>query len=157
MDQQMRQFLEERYSASRWMGRGTAGVIRNFNFTGLEIPGWTLVRAQRNQGPTPPSVLSIWRHGDAADEVISVRIVECQDPPDAQDHMIEELGNFQSPTIQRLTGPDAVGDVAFGLEDTMILFARASVVVVILNAGRRAVAVTAIARGVDTLIRSRLE
>jgi hypothetical protein len=156
MDQQMRQFLEERSAASQWMGGGAAGAIRNFNFTGSEISGWTLVRAQRSEGTTPPSVLSVWRHGDATDEVISLRIVECTNAAAAREQLLEELGNFQSPVIQRLSGPNAVGDVAFGLGDTMILFVRANMVVVILNAGRKVVAVTVIARGIDALLRDRL-
>jgi hypothetical protein len=85
-----------------------------------------------------------------------VRVTECADAAAAQDQVLEELGNFQSPKIERRAGADAVGDVAFGLGQTMALFARGNLVAVILNAGPKAVSVAALARDLDTRIREQL-
>jgi hypothetical protein len=161
MDEQKREFLAQHYAAAQWLGRqSTGGSIRDFRLTGSEIPGWTLIRAQRKEGATSPDVHSMWhsmwRHGDAADEVVSVRVTECADAAAAQDQVLEELGNFQSPKIERRAGADAVGDVAFGLGQTMALFARGNLVAVILNAGPKAVSVAALARDLDTRIREQL-
>lgn len=157
MDEQKREFLEQRYAAPEWRGQSTRGVLTNFRLTGSEIADWTLVKAQRDEAAEPQSIRSLWRRGDAADELLSVRVVECASAAAAHDQVIEELGNFESAAIERRTGANAVGDVAFGLGTTMVLFARANMVVAISNAGPKVVSVVAIAREIDSLIRQRLE
>jgi len=157
MDERQREFLVQHYSAFEWLqaqsAQGTVtGVIPN----GSEIPGWTLVRTQRKEETKPPSVHSMWRRDEAGEELISVRITESANVAAAREHLLEELGNFESPVIRRRTGPDAVGDVSFGLGDTMILFALANLVVVILNAGPKVVSVTSIAKALETSIRQQL-
>ena len=157
MDEQSRQYLVQHYSAADWLeSRGAAGAVRDLTLAGSEVPGWTLLRSKRNATATPPFLQSLWQHGDDPDQLISVRIVECGSVAAAREQLLEELGGFQSPVITRSTGPDAVGDVAFGLGDTMSVFALANLVVVVLNAGRRAVSVLAVARAFDTLIRRRI-
>jgi hypothetical protein len=58
--------------------------------------------------------------------------------------------------IERKTEKNTPGDVAFGLANTMITFARANLVVVIRNAGPKIVPVGTIARELDTQIQRRL-
>jgi hypothetical protein len=158
MDQQQRDFIAERYAASQWLGGpGSPGQLTDVTLTGAEAPGWTLVRSKRNEGAGPPSLVSMWRRPDADDEVVSVRIVECPSPDAAREQLLEELGAMQSPVIERQAGRDAPGDVAFGLGETMVAFARANLVLVISNAGRKAVSVTAVARDLDRAMRDRLE
>jgi len=151
MDERKREFLERHYSADQWRGRkATPGVVRNLSLASFKLAGWTMLRAQRNEGP-PPFLHSMWRRGDG-DEIISIRTIECADAAAAHEQLLAELGNFQSPAVERRTGPEALGDVAFGLGETTAISARANVVVVILNAGRRPVSVTAVARELDALI-----
>ena len=157
MDERMREFLVQLYSAAEWLGRQTSPVAaRNVNLTGSEVPGWILVSIRRNDGSQPPFLISLWRHGDTANELASIRIIECANAAAAQEQLLEELGNFESPAIARRTGSDLVGDIAFGLGDTMVVFARRNLVVVILNAGRTAVSVTEIARSLDAAIQQKL-
>ena len=157
MDERQREFLVKHYSASEWLQAQSApGTVTGMIPGGSEIPGWTLVRAQRKEDTKPPSIHSMWRRDDSAEELIAVRITDCANAAAAREHLLEELGNFESPIIQRRTGPDAAGDVSFGLGDTMILFALANLVVVILNAGPKVVSVTPIAKALETLIRRQL-
>ncbi len=157
MDEQKRKFLEQRFAVSEWRGQSSRGMLRNISLNGSEIPAWVLVKVQRDDVATPPVIRSFWRHGDAGDEILSVRIVECASAAAAHDQLIEELGSFESPAIERRTGANAVGDVAFGLGDTMILFARANIVVTITNAGPRVVPVVAVAQEIDSGIEQRLQ
>jgi hypothetical protein len=157
MNEQQQRYLEEHYAAAEWLDRHlTAGIIENVQLTGSEIPGWTLERARRDEHAAPPFSHSLWRNTDDADEIISVRITECADASTAQHQLLEELGNFQSPVIERHDGTDAVGDVSFGLGQTMALFARANIVVTVLNAGPRPASVVPVARAVDTFIQQRM-
>jgi len=157
MDERQREFLVQHYSASEWLqARSTPGTVTSISLIGSEIPGWTLVRAQRKEETKPAFIHSMWRRDEGGEELISVRITECADAAAAREHLLEELGSFESPVIQRRTGPDAVGDVSFGLGDTMILFALANLVVVILNAGPKVVSVTPIAKALETSIRQSL-
>ncbi len=153
MDEQKQQYLEEHYAAPEWLDQHrTEGTVENVQLTGSEIPGWKLERAKRDEHTAPPFFHSVWRNVGDPDEIISVRITECADASAAQHQLLEELGNFQSPAIQRHDGADAVGDVSFGLGETMALFARANVVVTVLNAGPRLASVAAAARDVDRFI-----
>jgi hypothetical protein len=157
MDEQQQRYLEEHYASSEWLDRHrTAGAVENVQLTGSEIPGWTLERARRDEHAAPAFSQSMWRNADHADEIISVRITECADASTAQHQLLEELGNFQSPAIERHDGADAVGDVSFGVGETMALFARANAVVTVLNAGPRPASVVPAARAVDTFIQRKI-
>jgi hypothetical protein len=150
------QYLEEHYAASEWLRRpGTEGTVEDVQLTGSEIPGWTLKRARWHEHATPPFFHSVWTNADDADEAITIRIVECADASAAKHQLLVELGTFHSPAIERHDGADVVGDVSFGLGETMALFARANVVVTVLNAGKP-VSVVAAARDVDTFIQQKI-
>ena len=157
MDERQREFLVKHYSAYDWLQAQSAqGTITGFIPNGSEIPGWKLVRVHRSDDTKPPFIHSMWRRDDAGEELIGVRITEWRNAAAAREFLLEELGNFESPVIQRRTGPDAVGDVSFGLGDTMVLFALANLVVVILNAGPRVVSVTPIAKALEIFIQQQL-
>ena len=59
------------------------------------------------------------------------------------------FSNIQSDAIERREG---LGDIALTLDDTMALFARDNVAVLIRNAGRKAVRVIPVGRTIDELL-----
>jgi hypothetical protein len=157
MDAQQRRYLERRYRARDWHGRGGRArpVIKDFNIDGSEIRRWSLQRAQR--GAKPPVIRSIWLHGETMNELLAVDVFECASVKAAHDQLVEALANMESDAIERRTEKNALGDIAFGLNDTMILFARANMVVLVRNAGPTIVPVSAAARELDQLLVRRLQ
>jgi hypothetical protein len=154
MDATHKRFLEKRYGASEWYGHGGRGrrVLKGLHFEGSEIPGWTLHRVRRDVDAKPPTIHSIWRHGESMSELLAVDVFECASVKAARDQLIEGLGNIESQAVERRAKENAVGDVAFGLGDTMMLFARVNVVVLIRNAGPTVVPVGRAARELDALL-----
>jgi hypothetical protein len=153
MDSELRNSLVVRYAASEWLDAPRKpGNVRSVNVAGSLPQGWVLIRSQRNDSSQPPFVISIWRRAKEEDVILSVRVIECTDTAAAREQLLEELGNFESPVIKRRTGADAVGDIAFGLAESMILFARENVVVAILNGGPRVVSVFEVAVFLDGVI-----
>ncbi len=158
MDEQKQQYLEEHYAASEWLDQHLPeGTVEDVQLTGSEIPGWTLKRVPKwDDHAVPPFLHSMWGNAGVPDEIITVRITKCADASAAQHQLLRELGTFHSPAIERHEGADAVGDVSFGLGETMALFARANVVVTVLNAGPQPASVVAVARDVDTFIQRKI-
>jgi hypothetical protein len=154
MHSEHKEFLEKRHSANEWLGRGTRSrrVIKDFDFDGSEIHGWTLERVRRDERAKPPVIRSIWRHGESTSELLSVDVFICVSVKAAHDQLIEALGNFESDAIERQTEKNTPGEIAFALGDTMLLFARVNLVVLIRNAGFKVVSVRAAARGLDSVI-----
>jgi len=151
-----KRFLEDHFGARSWYGRSKHGrrAIRDFDFEGREIRGWTLHHAKRQTDP--PGVRSLWRHDDSLDELLGVDVFECGSVKAAHDQLLEALGNIQSGAVERRTDKSAPGDVGFGLANTMVLFALANMVVWIRNAGRKLVPVGTVARDLDALLVKRL-
>jgi hypothetical protein len=151
MDAGHRQYLEQRYAASEWRGRGAAGrrMITDFDFSGSELSGWTLLRARREERAMPPALRTLWHRGDPAVELLSIDIWECVSIFAAHDQLLEVLANVQSNAVERYEG---LGDVAFRLGNTMVLFTRVNVVALIRNAGPTTVNVDPIARAIDELL-----
>ena len=146
-----RRYLEQRYATKEWYGRGPTGgrSITDFTFGGSELRGWTLIRAAREEETTPPAIRSFWHRGDAALELLSIDVWLCGSARAAHDQLLEVLANMQSDAIERR---DGLGDVAFALNDTMALLARANVAVLIRNAGPQMAPVRPVARAVDGLL-----
>jgi hypothetical protein len=159
MDAGQKRYLEERYSAKKWLGRSqyAKGTIKSFTFAGSEVRGWRIQRMERDERVKPPVTHSLWVRSEAAAEILSIDLWECPSIKTAHDQLLEVLANMQSGEIERRTGTDAPGDVAFGLEDTMMLFARVNLVVLIRNAGPHVVVVRPIAAGIDAVLVKRLE
>jgi hypothetical protein len=99
----------------------------------------------------------MWRHGEAMNELLAVDVFECASVKAAHDQLLEALANMESNAIERRTDKNAPGDIAFGLNGTMMLFARANVVVLLRNAGQTIIPVSAAARDLDQLLLRRLE
>jgi len=154
MHSEHKEFLGKQFGANEWYGRGARGrrVIKDFDFDGSEIHGWTLQRVRRDEHVKPPMIRSIWRHGESDKELLSVDVFVCASVKAAHDQLIEVLGNFESNAVERRTEKNALGEVAFALGDTMMLFSRGNLVVLIRNAGPKVVSVRAIARGLDALL-----
>jgi hypothetical protein len=75
----------------------------------------------------------------------------------AHDQVLEASDDMESGAIEQQTNKDTPGDVAFGLDDSVVLFARANSVVLIRNPGPRVVRVGNIARQLDRFFLRRLE
>jgi len=151
MDTGHRQYLEQRYAASEWHGRGLAvrRLITGFDFSGSELSGWTLLRADREGRAMPPAIRTLWHRGNPAAELLSIDVWECGSIPAAHDQLLDVLANVQSDAVERRAG---LGDIAFRLGNTMALFARVNVVALIRNGGPTTVDVDPIAHVVDDLL-----
>ncbi|HEU0292204.1 MAG TPA: hypothetical protein VFR47_05685 [Anaerolineales bacterium] len=162
MDDQQLDYLKQRYEYEMWRGSNTLDenlFIWRFFLSGKEFPGWLAHRIQPMQSPGwPPHIKSIWqRPEEATEELLSVDIYECESRIAAHEFLLQLLGQFMSPLVQRRKEID-IGDVAFaGPEDTQILFARADLVISIGNAGSDLVPVTEIARQFDEKLIGRPE
>ena len=154
-----RRFIEQRFAAKEWYGRGPRGrrMVREFGFEGSELVEWTLERVERDERAKPPVIHSMWRHEGAGNELLAVDAFECASVKAANDQLIEILGDIESAAVERRTGRNGIGDISFGLNDTMVLFARANMVLLVRNAGRSVVKVGAIARAFDKMLERRLE
>jgi len=154
IDSGQKKYLRDRYRAKAWYGRSQYAprTIDGFAFAGSEIRGWRMHRIVRDESAVQPVIHSLWLRGEAAAEVLSIDVWESTSVKAAHDQLIEVLGNMQSGEIERRTGADEPGDVAFGLNDTMILFARVNLVVLTRNAGPKVFPVDPIANGIDAAL-----
>jgi hypothetical protein len=162
MDDHHLDYLRKRHSYEMWRGRSTLEenlFIWRFFLSGNEFPGWRAQRIQTVESSGwPPYIKSIWQNpGGKPEELLSVDIYECESRIAAHEFLLQLLGQFMSPLMQRQEAAK-VGDVAFaGPEDTQILFARADLVVSIANAGSDLVQVSEIARQLDNQLVGRPE
>lgn len=159
MQAAQKEFLEERFGAKQWRGRSESGrrLLKGFRFEGSELKGWKLLRVKDSEEGKTMILRSMWRPGDDADELVAVDVFVSTTVKDAHETLLEALANVQSGAMERKTEKNAPGDVAFGLANTMIVFARANVVVLVRNAGRTVVPVGTIARDLDSQIQRKLE
>jgi hypothetical protein len=153
---EQREILRRQHRYNEWAGRSTVPAdrtMRQFAFTGDELPGYRLERAERRETPQqPPGVTGFWRRGDS-NAVIRIDIWECASINAAHEYLIEALGEFEA-TMARRTDA-AFGDVAFGT-DSVALFARGNLVVLIRKASPQTEPVTPIAQAIDALIVGRV-
>ena len=159
MQAEKKKFLEKRFGARAWRGHSKHGkrAIKGISVEQWEIPGWKLQRVQHDHQEKLITIRSLWGHGESTSELLAIDVFESPSVEAAHDQVLEALGNMESGAIEQQTGKDTPGDVAFGLNDTMILFARANLVVLIRNAGPSVVRVGNIARQLDRFILRRLE
>jgi len=159
MQAEQKRFLEKRYGAREWYGYTKHGrrVVKDFSLDKWEIPGWTPQRVERNELAKPPTIRSLWRRGESTTQLLAIDMFECASVKAAHDQLIEAFGNIESDAVERRTGKNSPGDVAFALDDTMVLFARANLVALIRNVGPKVVRVGKIARELDRLLLRRLE
>lgn len=154
MHAEQKRFLQERYEFRKWQAPRKSGrrVVTGLDLEALNIRGWTLERAKLEDQATVRTIHSLWRRAEAQDELLSIDLFECESSKGAHNQLLEVLGNVESGAVERRTGTNDPGEVAFGLEDTMALFARGNVVVMVRNAGPRIVPVTGVARQLDSLV-----
>lgn len=158
MQAEQKEFLDEHFATKEWYGRGSGRrTVKGFRIEDLEIKNWKLQRVKIEERARTTALRSLWAHGDSGEELLSVEVFEGASLKAAHDQLLEILADVQSPKVERQTGKTAPGDVAFGLANTMILFARANLAVWIRNAGPRVVPVGVVARELDAQILRRME
>src|SRR6184192_3056670 len=94
--------LKQRYSYEVWRDRNTLGenlLIWKYSFSGIEFPGWKLIRIQEIQTPGwPPAIQSVWQPTESGtDALMIVSIYETSSRNDAHEFLIQLLDEFQSP------------------------------------------------------------
>ena len=151
-----RDALKERHRFREWAGKSSLPADRNVQgllFAGEEMPGFRLERSDRRADAQPPRLTSLWRRA-ANQAVVRVDLFECASVADAHEYLIDALNEFESAAIVRRTDV-TIGDVAFGT-DSVVLFARANLVVLVGKASPQTEAVLPIAQTIDALILGRL-
>jgi hypothetical protein len=105
---------------------------------------------QRDATPmtSPPTVRTLFTNVSMPNAMVRVDLFECASRDEAHELLVRIVSDFESPLVEELKSP--VGDVAFAGRGTgLILFARANVVYLLRNVGRRAVSVEPIALALD--------
>jgi hypothetical protein len=154
MHTEQKEFLDEQFAVKEWYGRGGSGrrMVKGFRIEDLEIKNWKLQRVKIEERARTIALRYLWAHGDSREELLSIDLFECASVKAAHDQLLEMLADVQSPKVERQTGKNAPGDVAFGQANTMIMFARANLAVWIRNAGPKVVPVGTIARELEAQI-----
>jgi hypothetical protein len=156
MDAAAREALKQRHRYNDWAGKSTAprdrGALK-FTFSGDELPGLRLERVDRRDRDQPPRLTVFSRRGDTP-AVVRIDVFECASTDAAHEYLIDALNEFESAGIGRRS--DATfGDVAFGT-DSVALFSRANLVVLVRKATPQTEPVTPIALAIDALILGQL-
>jgi hypothetical protein len=157
MQAAQRDALKERHRFREWAGKSSLPADRSLqglSFTGEELRGFRLERVDRRADSQPPRLTSLWRRADSQ-AVVRVDLFECASVKDAHEYLIDALNEFESAAILRRTDV-ALGDVAFGT-DSVVLFARANLVVLVRKASPQTEPVLPIAQAIDALILGRLK
>jgi hypothetical protein len=152
-----RDALKERHRFGEWAGKSSVSgdrIVRGLSLTGEELPGLRLDRVDRRADTQPPRLSSFWRRA-GTQAVVRVDLFECASVADAHEYLIDALNEFESAAIVRRTDA-AIGDVVFGT-DSVVLFARANLVVLVRKATPQTEAVAPIAQMLDALILGRLK
>ncbi len=153
MDQSSRDHIAHKFDFEAWKsvpgGDATLSIGGLFD-VGSELDRWTVGRAQVVTFPRARAARqSMWQESPSAEVILRLDLIEAASTTTAREIVLELLGEFQSPQIQRLADPPA-GDLAFSAPgDSVMLFARANVVALVRNAGRVVVGVAEFARLVD--------
>jgi hypothetical protein len=141
MDAGFREHLIQRHGLDRW--EESATVLRKIELTGVEIPGWRMVRSER----TGDTVDSLWTQSD--DQLLRVVVVEAAARAAAREALLEWLGEFESPLLARRP-MGLAGDAAFAMPgESAVVFTRGNVVVVMRNAGPKVQGLGPAAAGLD--------
>jgi hypothetical protein len=160
LENQRLEYLKQQYEYEDWRGANTLDenlFVWNFLMTGSEFPGWTLHSYRPVVMPGWPAFIqSIWKRPEAGDEaVLRVDVYQCSSRGQAHEFLVQVLGQAQLPAIHRQAAASA-GDVTFaGAGDAGILFARANLVFIAVNAGRQLEPVTQEVHRLDRHITSK--
>lgn len=125
-----------------------------FRLFGHELEGWGAARIQQvTAPPAPPANLSVWRPERGAEQqLLAVDIYEAPFSAAAREQLLIVLGEFEGPQLERRNGP---GEVAFGVGEAALLFARSNLVVLVRSVERMPVPVTPIAAQLDRYLTAR--
>lgn len=156
LDEKQFAALARRFDFETWRDSNkldTNLFIWNFFMVGKEFTGWSLSNIEMIQprGEVQyPLMLSVWQKNERERLCsVSMRIHECPDLSSAHTLLLENLALFQSPNIVQLT-ESRIGDVVFGNPSRYtLLFARANMVVLMMNASRNLIPVDEFATSVD--------
>ncbi len=97
---------------------------------------------------SPRMVRTLCTNVSVPNAMVRIDLFECASRDEAHESLVRIVSDFESPLVEELKGP--IGDVAFAGRGTgLILFARANLVYLVRNVGRRAVSVEAIALALD--------
>jgi hypothetical protein len=157
---EQRKYIEKLYEASSWHGQSpyTGHPIRHFGLGSIYLHSWRHHRIWRTLS-TPPATGMILRAGDKPYDItsaVSIMLWECSDVQNAHDQLLDILAEMQSNTVKRNRQRE-IGDVLFTLADTMFVFARANLVVLIRNAGANVLSLGELASSIDFAIMRNLQ
>ena len=131
-------YLEQRFGYDAWKATGGAEVATGLplpDFSGDELGGWTMDRSSRSRQPDgTPLVRAIWICAADPEQVLDVEVFEREGCCAAREYVLILLGDMQGARASR-EPEESLGDVAFRLGESAVVFARRNLVVRIRNAG----------------------
>lgn len=157
---EQRKYAEKVYESSIWRGQSPYAqrLIRHFGLGSIYLHSWRHHRIWRNLS-TPASTGMILRSGDKPHEitaVVSIMLWECTGVEAAHDQLLDILAEMQSNAIKRNRQYE-IGDILFTLADSMFIFARANLVVLIRNASPNVLSLGELASTIDFAILRNLQ
>lgn len=152
------QYLERRFGYDAWKTAGGAEVATGLPlpvFNGDELHGWALDRTSRSRQPDgTPLVRAFWIGAANPEQVLDVEVFERDGCCAAREYVLTLLGDMQGARASR-EPEESLGDVAFRLGESAVVFARRNLVVRIRNAGSAIVDGVEPARVLDEQLRAR--
>ncbi len=136
-------------------------LLLNFNQERFSPSGWKFDGADQFDVDTDPFKLTdaIWSATDCSKAKLRVITYECSSIPAARSFVLSLLGEFDVPGIKRQQNfivdneTVTIGDVAFAdLDELVLIFARANIVVLVQNAAQQVVPVPQFAFQLDAEI-----
>ncbi|HJQ35461.1 MAG TPA: hypothetical protein VJ866_25135 [Pyrinomonadaceae bacterium] len=169
------EYLKQHYGFEEWRGRETLQeslLIWKFFPGADDLPGWQPQRVQRvitpdaekgsvsesawGRGDGPAAIQSLWQQSEGSEALLRLDTFECASRSEAKEHLLRLLGEFQSPALRR--ADTVAGDVAFTFsKETVVLFARANLVLLLRNAGRSVQPLAPLATQLDQTLISKPE
>jgi hypothetical protein len=157
MDPGQKAFLTRHFEFKSWYGksRHQDRVYEAIAIDDVQIRYWKLVRALSFEHRRMEIARTLWARRRSTEVFISIEQFKCSSIKVAHQTLLDILGDIESGAIQRDKTKRACGDVAFRLGESLRIFARANVVILIRNKGPMVVPVATIAKEFDKqLIRS---
>lgn len=149
--------VRQRHSYDDWAvppAEGEHLFVWKLFLSGDELSGLTAERLARSETPTAGRVRSLWRGTPERDVLVGLDVLECASADESRAQLLRLLGDVESMALERHDRPPA-GDVAFGIGETLLMYALGNLVVVARNAGRDVVSVVDHARELDEFISDR--
>jgi hypothetical protein len=157
---EQRTYINTLHEFSVWRGNSMYAryPVRRFSVGSVYLHGWRTHRIWRT-ATTPSMTSMLARNSDKPEEITSVLSIilwEAATIEAAHDHLMDVLADMQSTAITRNRQRE-IGDVLFTLADTMFLFARSNLVVLVRNAGPTVLSLGEVAGTIDFAIVRHLE